>query len=169
MKKQYLSNTQKLFPLLNTGSDLITNDMDDDKFFRLVVVMLLLESVKTEYIESHETVGIESLLKKQHGDTMAIRAHMYFENTNEIPTEMKNVIEQKFQNIFELMDSHEVRIAHYDLLNDIVSKIYDYVEKNEFEDSYTELKEPQILNIELDESEITGPKNNTKNRPTKWK
>ena len=157
-KTVFIEHAKKLFPLLNTGSDLITNDMDDDKFFRLVVVMLLLESVKTEYIESHETVGIESLLKKQHGDTMAIRAHMYFENTNEIPTEMKNMIEGKFQNIFQLMDSHEVKIVHYDLLNDIVGKIYDYVEKNEFEDSYTELKEPQILNIELDESEITGPK-----------
>ena len=43
--------------------------------------MLLLESVKTEYIESHETVGIESLLKKQHGNTMAIEP--VFENTNE--------------------------------------------------------------------------------------
>ncbi|WP_428324130.1 hypothetical protein [Nitrosopumilus sp.] len=164
-KAAFIEHAKKLFPLLNTGTDLITNDLNDDKFFRLVVMTLLLESVKTEYIESQEAAGIESLLKKQHADTMAIRAHMYFENTNEIPTEMKYVVEQKFQKIFQLMNNHEVKIEHYELLNEIVSKIYDHVEKNEQNESSKEFDEPEILNLELeitnlelDEPENIGPK-----------
>ncbi|WP_428326996.1 hypothetical protein [Nitrosopumilus sp.] len=154
-KAVFIEHAKKLFPLLNSGADLITTDLNDDKSFRLVVVMLLLESVKTEYIESQEVGGIESILKKQHADTMAIRAHMYFENTNEIPLEMKYVIEQKFQKIFQLMNNHEVKIEHYDLLNDIVSEIYDHVEKDEPGKSDVKLNESEILNIEL---ENVGPK-----------
>lgn len=157
-KAVFIEHAKKLFPLLNSGTDLITSDLNDDKFFRLVVVMLLLESVKTEYIESQETAGIESLLKKQHADTMAIRAHMYFENTNEIPIEMKYVIEQKFQKIFQLMNNHEVKIEHYDLLNEIVSEIYDHIEGIEQNSSNKELDEHKILNTESDESENIGPK-----------
>ena len=157
-KTVFIEHAKELFPLLNTGTDLITNDMNDDKFFRLVVVMLLLESVKTEYIESQETEGIESLLKKQHGDTMAIRAHMYFENTNEIPVEVKYTIEQKFQKIFQLLNSQKVKIEHYDLLNEIVSEIYDHAEKDEQNSSSKKLEDTEILNIELNESGNLGPK-----------
>lgn len=89
---------------------------------------------------------------------MAIRAHMYFENTNEIPIEMKYVIEQKFQRIFQLMNSHEVKIEHYDLLNEIVTEIYDHIEENEQSNSNKELDETKILNKESDEPEKTGPK-----------
>ena len=157
-KAVFIEHAKKLFPLLNSGTDLITSDLNEEKFFRLVVVMLLLESVKTEYIESEEVGGIESLLKKQHADTMAIRAHMYFENTNEIPLEMKYIIEQKFQKIFQLMNSHEVKIEHYDLLNDMVNEIYEHVKKNEPGKRDMKLNEPVILNIEFDELENAEPK-----------
>jgi len=133
---------------LNTGANLITSGMDDDKFFRLVVVMMLLESVEMQYIESQELTDVESLLKKQHGDTMAIRAHIYFEDTDGIPMEMANRIEEKFQRIFELNNIYEVKIEQYDLLDEIVRDIYSYVNENE----------PKISSSDSNESDETEQK-----------